>query len=91
MLSAPHARAALGAVKLAHVPHLVIVFPKPAHRILWNNRSIGRVIPMLAEGTAVVYSDADGAFHKNLLKIGALLNLLYIYATMKEKVHDICC
>ena len=76
---------------LAVVYGTVIVFPNAVLGTDGADGGVGGVIPMLAEGAAVVGADVDGAFHKNLLKIGALLNLLYIYATMKEKVHDICC
>ena len=55
---------------LAVVYGTVIVFPNAVLGTDGADGGVGGVIPMLTEGAAVVYSYADGAFHKNLLELG---------------------
>jgi hypothetical protein len=55
---------------LAVVYGTVIVFPNAVLGTDGADGGVHRVVPMLAEATAVVYSDADGAFHRNLLELG---------------------
>ena len=55
---------------------LIIILPDSVLGTDGADGGIGGVIPMLAEGAAVVYSYADGAFHRNLLKIGRMMRAM---------------
>jgi len=54
---------------LADIPDCIVILPKPTYNILWNDGSISRIIPILAEGTDFTASDICGAKHDIFLQL----------------------